>query len=78
MKKALMDALRITKEIEEDILKFYEPHVTQVGHLKTSRKKRPYGVSRKKVRTHRKRSIRNRSIRNRSIRNRSIRKRKST
>jgi len=73
MKKALMEALRITKEMEEDILQFYGTHVTQLGHLKTSRKKRPYGVSRKKVRTHRKRSIRNRSIRNRSIR-----KRKST
>ena len=35
MKKALMEALRITKEIEEDILKFY-----------TTRKH--YGVSRKK------------------------------
>ena len=60
MKKALMEALRITKEMEEDILRFYEPHsaphAIQLGHLKTSRKKRPYGVSRKRN----KRSIRNR------------------
>jgi len=35
MKKALMEALRITKEIEEDILRFYET-------------RKHYGVSRKK------------------------------
>lgn len=60
MKMALMEALRITKEIEEDILRFYEPHVTQLGHLKTSRKNRPYGVSRNKRKHVRKSTHRNR------------------
>ena len=71
MKKALMEALRITKEMEEDILQFYEPHVTQLGHLKTSRKSRPYGVSRNK-------RMRKRSGHKRSGHKRTQRKRKST
>jgi len=42
MKKALMEALRITMEIEHDILTFYETR----GH--SLRKKKHYGMSRKK------------------------------
>jgi len=64
MKMALMEALRITMEIEEEILRFYEPpapRAMQLEHLKTSRKKRPYGVSRKRSkRTYRKCTYRKR------------------
>ena len=42
MKKALMEALRITKEMEEDILRFYE------GLLTHAKQQKSYGVSRKK------------------------------
>jgi len=56
MKMALMQALRLTMETEEVIRRFYEthatphatPHVTPLEHVKTSRKKRSYGVSRNK------------------------------
>jgi hypothetical protein len=72
MKKALMEALRITKEMEEDILQFYgthsAPHVTQLENLKASRKKRSYGVSWK----------RNKRSMKRNMKRSSIRKRKST
>jgi len=72
MKMALMQALRLTMETEEVIRRFYEtPHVTRVKHLKTSRKKRPYGVSRNK-------RMRKRSGHKRSGHKRTQRKRKST
>jgi hypothetical protein len=66
MKRALMEALRITKETEEVIRRVYEkraaphatPHVTPLEHLKASRKKRPYGVSRKQKRSGHKRNKR--------------------
>ena len=58
MKRALMEALRLTMETEEVIRRFYEkraaphatPHATQLENLKASRKKGPYGVSRKRMR----------------------------
>jgi hypothetical protein len=49
MKKALMEALRITKEIEEEILKFYAK-----AHTKAHTKKKSYGMSRKRTLRHRK------------------------
>ena len=60
MRVALIEALRITKEMEEEMLRVYRGHAApraQLEHLKTSlRKKGPYGVSRKQRRTHRKRN----------------------
>ena len=59
MRIALMEALRMTKEMEE-MLRVDRGHAApraQLEHLKTSmRKKRPYGMSRKQRRTHRKRN----------------------
>jgi hypothetical protein len=49
MKKALMEALRITKEIEEEILRFYAKL-----HTKAHTKKKSYGMSRKRTLRHRK------------------------
>jgi hypothetical protein len=53
MKKALMEALRITKEIEEDILKFY---TTRKRTIRTLRKRtlRKRTMRRRKIRTYRK------------------------
>ena len=60
MRIALIEALRMTKEMEEEMLRVYRGYAApraQLEHLKTSlRKKRPYGVSRKQRRTHRKRN----------------------
>ena len=92
MKRALMEALRLTMETEEVIRRFYEkraaphatphvtPHATQLENLKASRKKRPYGVSRKRMRKRsgHKRSGHKRSGHKRSGHKRTHRKRKST
>ena len=83
MKMALMQALRLTMETEEVIRRFYEkraaphatPHVTPLEHLKASRKKRPYGVSRNKRMRMRKRSGHKRSGHKRSGHKRSGHKR---
>jgi hypothetical protein len=60
MRIALIEALRITKEMEEEMLRVDRGHAApraQLEHLKTSmRKKGAYGVSRKQRRTHRKRN----------------------
>jgi len=52
MRMALMEAIRITKEIEDDILRFYAKLHTK-AHTKIHTKKKAYGMSRKRTLRHR-------------------------